>query len=41
MPLNFFGPAETWPQTYKLRGRVTSWEMLHTAVCDHFDNNQY
>jgi hypothetical protein len=39
--LNFSGPAEAWLQTYELRGRVTSWEMLHTAVCDRFYKNQY
>jgi len=35
--LNFEDRAATWVQTFELRGRVTTWEALHTAVCDHFD----
>lgn len=39
--LNFTGPAETWLHTAELRGRFTTWEALHTAVCDRFDKDQY
>jgi hypothetical protein len=39
--LNFYGPAEAWLQTYELRDRVSSWEMLHAVVCDRFDKDQY
>jgi len=39
--LNFSGPAAAWLQTLELRGRVTSWETLCSAVCERFDKNQY
>ena len=35
--LNFSGPAATWLQTLELRGRVSSWEALCSAVCERFD----
>jgi hypothetical protein len=39
--LNFSGVAETWLQTVESRGRITSWEALHQAICAHFDRDQY
>lgn len=39
--LNFDGPAASWLQTVERRGRVQSWEALHTAVGARFDRDQY
>jgi hypothetical protein len=39
--LNFTDAAAAWLQTVELRGRITSWEVLHKAVCDRFDKDQY
>jgi hypothetical protein len=39
--LNFTDAAAAWLQTVELRGRITSWEVLHQAVCDRFDKDQY
>lgn len=39
--LNFVGQATTWLQTIQLRGRLKTWSALHTAVCAHFDKDQY
>ncbi|CAN6252343.1 unnamed protein product [Urochloa humidicola] len=39
--LNFEKTAEAWLQTTELRGRFTTWEALHTAVCQRFDKDQY
>ncbi|PAN47275.1 hypothetical protein PAHAL_9G245100 [Panicum hallii] len=37
--LNFDGVATTWLQNFELKGRVRSWEALHTAVCARFDKD--
>jgi hypothetical protein len=39
--LNFIGPAALWLQTVQLRGRFQSWQAMYTAVCAHFDKDQY
>lgn len=39
--LNFIGSAALWLQTAQLRGRFQNWEAMHTAVCAHFDKDQY
>lgn len=39
--LNFVGQVATWLQTIQLRGRLRTWLELHTAVCAHFDRDQY
>jgi len=39
--LNFDKVAATWLQTHEVKGRVSSWEELHTAVCARFDKDQY
>jgi len=39
--LNFEDSAVAWLQTVELRGRINSWEELHTAVCERFDRDQY
>ena len=35
------GIAALWLQTVQLKGRFQSWEAMHTAVCAHFDKDQY
>jgi hypothetical protein len=39
--LNFTDTAAAWLQTVELRGRITSWDVLHEAVCARFDRDQY
>jgi hypothetical protein len=39
--LNFTDAAAAWLQTVELRGRITSWDVLHEAVCARFDRDQY
>ena len=39
--LNFEDTAASWLQTVELRGRISTWEALHTAVCERFDRDQY
>jgi hypothetical protein len=39
--LNFVGSGALWLQTVQLRGLFQSWEAMHTAVCAHFDKDQY
>ena len=39
--LNFDAVASSWLQTLELKGRVTNWEALHTAVYARFDKDQY
>ena len=39
--LNFVGSAALWLQTVQLRGKFQNWEAMHTAVCAHFDKDQY
>lgn len=39
--LNFEGAAATWLQSVQLRGRFQTWSAMATAVCAHFDRNQY
>jgi hypothetical protein len=39
--LNFVGTATLWLQNVQLKDRFQSWEAMHTAVCAHFDKDQY
>lgn len=39
--LNFVGSAAIWLQTVQLKNRFQTWEAMYTAVCAHFDKDQY
>lgn len=39
--LNFVDVAANWLFTYEVRKKITSWEELCSAVCEHFDRDQY
>jgi hypothetical protein len=39
--LNFVGSAAIWLQAVQLKNRFQTWEAMYTAVCAHFDKDQY